>query len=114
MKIKAWKSERAAKDFDVEFPMYTRWVSGDFSDTFNRVDGNGLCLSIHKDIGDHLDGYYAPAFEIKRTKIDLSKPIDGSYVSDGDRTKECTEAQFLKVFDEMIEAVQTTRATLKQ
>ena len=112
MKIKVWKSERTPKEVEVQFPIYTRWITSDSADTFNRVDAKGLCISIGKDDGDYRDRHDGPAWEIKRLKFDLSATLDGSYVSDGDRTKECTEAQFLAVFDEAIAAIQATRADI--
>lgn len=111
MKIKVLKSERTTKDMDVEFPLYSRWGS-DSSATFSRVDNNGLCISIGKDIGAWDEKFEGPAYEIKQTKIDLSHPLDDSYVSDGRGNKACTEAEFLAVFDEMIVAIQKTRTAI--
>lgn len=111
MKIKVWKSERTTNDMDIEFPLYSQW-SGDYLDTFSRVDARGLCISIGKDSGAWDDKFEGPAYEIKHTKIDLTQPLDSSYISYGRSDKACTEAEFLAVFDEMIAAIQVTRASI--
>ena len=108
MKIKIWESKNPVKDMDVEFPLYSRWIVSDSADIFNRVDARGLCISISKDVGAWDENFDGPAYEIKRTKINLARPLHESYLNSfGNRVY--TEAEFLAVFDEMIAAIQKTR-----
>lgn len=110
--IKVWRSEKKVQEVAVEFPVYTRWISSDTADTFNRLGANGSCISITKRIGEYDENYDGPAFEIKRFNVDLSGTVDGSYIPDGHVVEASAQAEFLIVFDEMIVAITKMRAAI--